>query len=69
MGIDPGLLEKLVCPKCHGPLRVYGESEGLDCEACGLRYPVEKYGDDKWVPNMIIEQALDLRNRNEGGGR
>lgn len=67
MGIDPGLLEKLVCPKCHGSLTVYGESEGLDCERCGLRYPVEKYGEDKYVPNMIIEHARDLGKKDGGG--
>ena len=67
MGLDSSLLEKLVCPKCHGPLRVFGEDEGLDCEACGLRYPIEKYG-EALVPNMIIEQAKDLRSKNEGGG-
>ncbi len=57
MGLDPILLEKLVCPKCKGELSVFGDDEGLDCKACGLRYPVEKYGEDVWVPNMIIEHA------------
>jgi uncharacterized protein len=60
MGLDKGLLDKLVCPKCRGQLEIYGEDEGLDCQACKLRFSVEKYGDDVWVPNMIIEQATDI---------
>ena len=60
MGLDPGLLEKLVCPKCHGQLKVFGQDEALDCEACGLRYKVEKYGEYAYVPNMIIEHAEEI---------
>lgn len=66
MGLDPSLLKKLVCPKCHGPLKDCGP--GLDCEACGLRYPVEKYGDDVSVPDMIIEHAIDIRKKDGEGG-
>lgn len=62
MGVDPDLLKKLVCPKCHGPLENQGE-QGLDCKACGLRYPVERYGDDVWVPDMIIEHAKELSGK------
>jgi len=68
MGIDPRLKEKLVCPKCHGALKAHGDDVGLDCEACGLRYPVEKYGEDVSVPNMIIEQAIDIRSGDGEGG-
>jgi uncharacterized protein YbaR (Trm112 family) len=64
MGIDPRLLEKLVCPKCHGRLKELADASGLDCEACGLRYPIERYG-DTYVPNMIIEHAQELRSKNE----
>ena len=67
MGLDPDLLAKLVCPKCHGPLIANPEGTGLDCAACLLRYPVEKYGADVWVPDMIIEHAKDLRSKDEGG--
>ena len=66
MGLDPGLLEKLVCPKCHGPLLVHGD-DGLDCLQCKLRYPVERYGDNVWVPNMIIEHAAAIGTEDEGG--
>ncbi len=68
MGLDPDLLNKLVCPKCHGPLRVYGGDEGLDCEACGLRYPVQRFGDDSFVPDMIIEHAKSIGSGNDEGG-
>ena len=68
MGLDPRLLEKLVCPKCHGPLKIYGEEAGLDCEACGLRYPVETYGEGVSVPDMIIEHAADIRSADGKGG-
>ncbi len=61
MGIDPDLMEKLVCPKCHGPLEQVESGTGLDCKKCGLRYPVEKYGEDVWVPDMIIEHAKPIK--------
>jgi len=57
VGINPKLLEKLVCPKCKGELVLVGESEALDCYKCGLRYKIEKYPNDVYIPNMIIEQA------------
>ncbi len=59
MPLDPKLLEKLVCPKCHGKLDMIGDSEALDCKACNLRYAIERYANDVMVPNMIIEQAQD----------
>jgi uncharacterized protein YbaR (Trm112 family) len=62
VGIDPRLKEKLVCPKCHGPLTELADGTGLDCAACGLRYPVAQYG-EVWVPDMIIEHARDLRGK------
>ena len=57
VGINPKLLEKLVCPKCKGELVLVGESEALDCYKCGLRYKIEKYPNEVYIPNMIIEQA------------
>ncbi|MFO8057915.1 MAG: Trm112 family protein [bacterium] len=68
MGLDPDLLNKLVCPRCHGPLRVHGRDEGLDCKACGLRYPVERFGEDAYVPDMIIEHAKPIGSDNDNGG-
>jgi uncharacterized protein YbaR (Trm112 family) len=60
MPLNQKLLDKLVCPKCKGQLALVGDSEALDCEACKLRYKIEKYGDDVLIPNMIIEQAEPL---------
>lgn len=64
MGIDPRLLEKLVCPKCRGPISATEDQLGLDCKACSLRYPVEKFG-DTYVPDMIIEHAMELGNEDD----
>ncbi|HUT55990.1 MAG TPA: Trm112 family protein [bacterium] len=66
MELDPELLAKLVCPKCHGALQATTDGTGLDCNSCRLRYAVEKYGEDVWVPDMIIEHATDLRSKNGG---
>jgi uncharacterized protein len=67
MGINPKLLEKLVCPKCKGELKMVGDSEALDCPACRLRYKVEKYPNNVFIPNMIIEQAEPLPNKTDAG--
>jgi uncharacterized protein YbaR (Trm112 family) len=57
--IDPELLEILVCPKCGGGLSVRTGDDGaeafLDCEACGLGYPVED-----GIPVMLLEEAKPL---------
>jgi uncharacterized protein YbaR (Trm112 family) len=68
MGLAPELLAKLVCPKCHGPLKVVNEGMGLDCSACKLRYKVEKFGEDVFVPDMIIEHAQEIRSQDESRG-
>ena len=65
MGVDPILLEKLVCPKCRDGLAETEDGMGLDCRACGLRYPVEIYGEVA-VPNMIIEHAEEIGRADEG---
>jgi len=67
MGVDPLLLEKLVCPKCRGALAQTEDGMGLDCQACRLRYPVERYGEVA-VPNMIIEHAKEIGDADEGKG-
>ena len=54
--IDDWLLEILVCPKCHSPVRVDEEASELVCTGadCGLAYPVR---DD--IPVMLIDEARD----------
>ncbi len=45
------LLDLLVCPLGHAPLRQDGES--LVCTRCGPRFAIK---DD--IPNMLIEEAI-----------
>jgi len=50
--LDPVLRELLVCPACHGGLRVDDAAERLVCTECGLRYPVRD-----GIPVMLIDEA------------
>jgi uncharacterized protein YbaR (Trm112 family) len=54
--IDPELLRILVCPKCHGPLELQCDAQGLeaglDCSTCQLSYPIED-----GIPVMLLEEA------------
>lgn len=52
MNLDPMLLEILVCPACHGALRVDDPAQELVCTACGLAYPVR---DD--IPVLLVDEA------------
>lgn len=52
MNLDPTLLEIIVCPACHGSLRVDEEATELVCTACGLAYPVTD-----GVPVLLIDSA------------
>jgi len=53
---DAWLLEILVCPKCHSPVRADAEASELVCTGahCGLAYPVR---DD--IPVMLLAEARD----------
>jgi uncharacterized protein YbaR (Trm112 family) len=51
--VDPELLEILVCPACHAPVKPVREGAGLKCAQCKRVYPVTE--DD--VPVMLIEEA------------
>ncbi|MFQ5352912.1 MAG: Trm112 family protein [Candidatus Binatia bacterium] len=55
MVLGDELLDLLVCPRCHGRLRLSGDQTWLDCEACRLRFPVE---DD--IPVMLVEKAQPM---------
>ena len=51
-GLDPWLLERLVCPMTRTPLR-YGEAAGeLISDAAGLADPIRDS-----VPVMLVEEA------------
>jgi len=55
MAFDKELLEILVCPKCKGSLELTSNEDGLTCNACQLKYPIQ---DD--IPIMLIDQAQPL---------
>ena len=51
-GIDPKLLEILVCPLTKGPLVYDGEAQELISERAGLAYPVRD-----GIPIMLVDEA------------
>ncbi len=59
-GLDPKLLEIIVCPDCRGDLTVQpvaaesGSAAGIElvCQSCGLAYPVR---DD--IPVLLVDEA------------
>ncbi len=53
MPVDPELLEILVCPACHVPVKPVRDGAGLKCEQCKRVYPVTEDN----VPVMLIEEA------------
>ena len=52
--IVPGVLELLVCPRCHGQLAWAYEVSELLCTnpACGLAYPVRQ-----GIPILVEDEA------------
>jgi uncharacterized protein YbaR (Trm112 family) len=66
-GIDPELLAIIVCPRCHAQLQLVpptGQVATLVCSdaACGLRYPVRD-----GIPILLIEEAEDPNEAEDGG--
>ena len=55
MGVDPKLLEILVCPLTKGPLRYDEEHQELVSEQAGLAYPIRD-----GIPIMLIDEARKL---------
>ncbi len=53
--VDPKLLEILVCPVSHGPLRYDREAQELISETAGLAYPVRD-----GIPIMLADEARRL---------
>jgi uncharacterized protein len=62
MGVDPKLLEILVCPLTKGPLRYDAEREELVSEQAGLAYPIRD-----GIPIMLIDEARKLDEPRAGG--
>lgn len=52
LGIDPSLLEILVCPVSHGKLRVDPAASELVCDESGLAYPVRD-----GIPVLLVDEA------------
>ena len=54
-GVDPKLLEILVCPATHGPLRYDAEAQELISDQTGLAYPIRD-----GIPIMLVDEARPL---------
>ncbi|MFQ5959054.1 MAG: Trm112 family protein [Alphaproteobacteria bacterium] len=62
-GVDPKLLEILVCPLTKGPLRYDRERQELISEQAGLAYPIRD-----GIPIMLIDEARRLDDDEGGAG-
>jgi len=54
-GVDPDLLDLLVCPLTKGPLRYLRERQELVSEQAGLAYPIRD-----GIPIMLVDEARQL---------
>ncbi|MEZ5938702.1 MAG: Trm112 family protein [Hyphomonadaceae bacterium] len=54
-GVDPRLLEVLICPVTRAPLTYDREANELISRAAGLAYPIRN-----GVPVMLRDEARDL---------
>jgi len=54
-GVDPKLLEILVCPLTHGPLEYDAEAGELISRQAGLAFPIRD-----GIPIMLVEEARPL---------
>lgn len=52
MAVSQELLDILVCPLDHAPVRLKPDQSGLKCEKCHRVYPIK---DD--IPVMLIDEA------------
>lgn len=60
-GVDPRLLEILICPQTRQPLRYNAETDELVSPKARLAYPIRG-----GIPIMLLEEARDL-DVEEGG--
>jgi uncharacterized protein len=56
-GVDPKLLEILVCPATHGPLEYDPVAGELISRKAGLAYPIRD-----GIPIMLVSEARHLRD-------
>jgi uncharacterized protein YbaR (Trm112 family) len=54
-GVDPKLLEILVCPVTKSPLRYDEAAQELISEEAGLAYPIRD-----GIPVMLVDEARQL---------
>ncbi len=62
-GVDPKLLEILVCPISKGPLEYDAERQELISRQAGLAYPIRD-----GIPIMLPEEARRLDDGEGAGG-
>jgi uncharacterized protein len=55
MALSQELLDIIACPQCKGDLRLTDKQDGLECDACKLRYPIKED-----IPIMLVEEAEKL---------
>ncbi len=60
-GIDPKLMEILVCPVSKGPLRYDAERQELVSDKAGLAYPIRD-----GIPIMLVDEARQLDGAKPG---
>lgn len=58
MGLDPELLEILVCPACRSDVEYKERRQLIICTGCGLQYPVRD-----GIPVMLIDEATKPTRR------
>jgi uncharacterized protein len=58
-GVDPKLLEILVCPLTKNPLTYDRERNELISEQAGLAYPIRD-----GIPIMLVEEARQIDDSN-----
>jgi len=56
-GVDPKLLEILVCPVSHGPLEYDAAAGELISRKAGLAYPIRD-----GIPIMLVSEARQIRD-------
>jgi uncharacterized protein YbaR (Trm112 family) len=56
-GVDPKLLEILVCPATQGPLEYDAEAGELISRKAGLAYPIRD-----GIPIMLVSEARPLKD-------
>ncbi|MEM7124364.1 MAG: Trm112 family protein [Pseudomonadota bacterium] len=54
-GVDPKLLEILVCPLTKGPLHYDADAQELISEQAGLAFPIRD-----GIPIMLVDEARQL---------